>query len=239
MKHLNIETSQHVQIAYTPAGIGARIGAYILDLIIMGIYLAVSLAIIFEFSEPSTWIIMLAVGLPLMAYHLTFELFMEGQSPGKKVVGIKVMKTEGTPATFGNYIMRWIFRLIDITTTSGTVAFVTILINGKGQRLGDLAAGTAVVENKKRTSLSDTLYADVEDGYEPVYPEVSVLNDNDISIVKEVLNERKEYDRQTYKIMVLKTCNAIQEKMGIEEAREKGMLKFLRTVVKDYNVIHG
>ncbi|WP_445666420.1 RDD family protein [Fodinibius sp. AD559] len=239
MNHLNIETSQHVQIDYIPAGIGARIGAYILDIIIMGIYLAVSLSLIFEFSESSTWVIMAVVALPLMAYHLVFELFMEGRSPGKKAVGIKVIKTDGTPATFGNYIMRWIFRLIDITTTSGTVAFVTILVNGKGQRLGDLAAGTAVVKNKKRTSLSDTLYADVEEGYEPIYPEVSVLSDKDISIVKEVLNERKEYDRQTYKIIALRTRNAIKEKMGIEKTREKGTLKFLRTVVKDYNVIHG
>ncbi|NGP88272.1 RDD family protein [Fodinibius halophilus] len=239
MEHLNIETSHHVQIDYSPAGIGARLGAYALDIIIMTIYFVVLYAFVFDAVKPPTWMIILVLVLPLMSYHLIFELFMEGQSPGKKVAGIKVIKTDGTPATFGNYVMRWVFRLIEITSTSGTVAFITILINGKGQRLGDLAAGTAVVESKKKTSLSDTLYTDFEEDYEPVYPEVSVLTDKDISIIKEVLNERKAYDRQTYKIMAMKTRNAIQEKMGIEKAREKGVLQFLRTVVKDYNVIHG
>ena len=164
---------------------------------------------------------------------------MEGQSLGKKALEIKVVQKNGKPPTLGSYLLRWIFRLIEITGTSGTLAFFTILINGHGQRLGDIAAGTTVIKKKKKTKLSDTMYADIAEGYDPQYPEVSCLSDNDISVVKEVLNAANNYDRRTYLNIALKTKNALKNKMGIELSDDIDSITFLRTVVKDYNFIHG
>jgi uncharacterized RDD family membrane protein YckC len=239
MNHLNIETTHHVQIDYPPAGIGVRIGAFLLDIFIQGIYLLFTLTLVFEVAPGSGWLIILVTLLPVLFYHLAFALLFNGQSLGKKALDIKVIKTDGTPATFGSYLLRWIFRLIEITASTGMIAFFTILFNGKGQRLGDIAAGTTVVKTKKSTDLSDTLYADIEERYTPTYSEVAILDDNDISVIKEVLNDGGQYDRRTYEVMLLKTRNAIQRKMGIDTPQEKNPIEFLRTVVKDYNIIHG
>lgn len=210
-----------------------------IDLIIMGIYAAVMSGLITEIGLASYWLFILVVALPFLFYHLLLEIFLDGQSLGKKAVEIKVISTDGTPATVGSYLLRWMFRLIEIGATSGMLAFFTILINGKGQRLGDMAAGTTVVKTKKSTDLSDTLYADIEEGYSPHYPEVSLLSDNDISVIKEVLNKRNDYDRTTHHKLLLKTQYAIRRKMGATTVEEENSVEFLRTVVKDYNFIHG
>lgn len=238
MEYLNIETSQHVQINYPPAGIGDRVGAFIIDLVILGIYLVFSLQIIDDYTSGSTWIVIAFAVLPVSLYHLLMEVLFEGQSLGKKAVDIKVIQTNGRPARLSSYLLRWIFRLFEITMTSGTVAFFTILINGRGQRLGDLAAGTTVVKTKKATSLSDTIYTDIEEGYTPAYPEVQKLNDRDIAVVREVLNERNSYDSTTRLKILLKTRNALQRKMGIGQADIPDTLEFLQRVLKDYNYMH-
>ena len=227
MEHLNIETSQHVQIDYLPASVGSRVGAFLIDGFIMGIYFLFVL-LVSENIVPTNGIpigIIIAL-LPLFFYHLISEILMEGQSMGKKALEIKVVQKNGKPPTLGSYLLRWMFRLIEITSTSGTLAFFTILINGHGQRLGDIAAGTTVVKTKKKTKLSDTIYADIEGDYNPEYPEVSHLSDNDISVVKEVLNEAHNYDRRTYIKIALKTRNAITNKMGIHLSDDVDSITF-------------
>jgi uncharacterized RDD family membrane protein YckC len=239
MEHLNIDTTQNVQIDYSPAGVGARVGAFLIDLMILIIYITASMGLINEMGFYDSWSIILISVIPVLCYHLLVEIFLEGQSLGKKAVEIKVIKTDGTPATMGSYLLRWVFRLIEIGATSGTVAFFAILINGKGQRLGDMAAGTTVVKIKQKTSLSDTLYTDIEEGYSPHYPEASRLTDNDISVIKEVLGKRNNYDRSTHQKLLLKTQDSIRRKMGSVEISEENSVEFLRTVIKDYNFIHG
>ena len=237
MQELNIETSQHVQIDYEPAGVGVRVLAYIVDAVILGIYFVFMLIVLLEAIDQA-WAFYIFGLLPIMFYHLVFELLLNGQSLGKKFLNIRVIKTDGTPANLSSYLLRWVFRLFEITITSGLVAFFTIMINGKGQRLGDLAAGTTVINTKAETDLSDTLFEEIEEDYTTVYSGVVVLTDDDISIIKEVLREGKKYDRDTYRIILLKTRNKIAQKIG-EDPRDEDPRAFLETIIKDYNVIHG
>lgn len=236
MANLNIETSQHVQIDYAPAGVGPRVGAFFIDLLIMIAYLVFMSIVIFS-GMKMTWLFVVAQ-LPILFYHLLFELFFNGQSPGKMALQIRVMNKDGTPATLGQFLLRWVFWLVDIMLTSGALAFFTVLINGEGQRLGDIAAGTTVVKTNQETTLDDTLFADVEDDYTPVYPNVSRLTDEDISVIKEVLNEGQHYDSEIYLTMLAKTRDTIARKLNAE-IKESYSRDFLDTVIKDYNVVHG
>lgn len=239
MNNLNIETSQHVQIDYEPAGIGPRVGAFVIDAFLIGTFLIFSMVFLFEGLSDQQWVIILFCVLPAMSYHLLCELFFNGQSIGKKAVNIRVIKTDGTPATLGSYLLRWIFRLLEITMTSGMVAFFSIMINGRGQRLGDMAAGTTVVKTKTDANLNDTLYTDIQEGYTPEYPQAAALDDSDIAVVKEVLRDGYKYDRGTQLNILLKTRNAVCKKMGIEADNDANPRVFLETIVKDYNVVHG
>ncbi len=108
-----------------------------------------------SFSYPVAYFVILF--LPLFFYHLLCETYLNGQSFGKKIMKMRVVKLDGTQAGIGSYFLRWILAPIDIYFTYGSVGLVTMIVNGKGQRLGDLAAHTTVVKLKAETKLDDTI----------------------------------------------------------------------------------
>jgi len=174
--------------------------------------------------------------LPLFFYHLLCETFLNGQSFGKKLMKMRVVKLDGTQAGIGSYFLRWILAPIDIYFTYGSVGLVTMLVNGKGQRLGDLAANTTVVKLKAEAKLEDTILKVTPVNYEVKFPQVSSLSDKDISLVKEVLdlNYRKP-DITVYTRILNKTKEAIEKKIGVTTNLHP--LTFLDTVLKDYNYL--
>jgi hypothetical protein len=158
---------------------------------------------------------------------------MNGQSPGKKQMNIKVVRMDGTPATIGNYIIRWLLRLFEIDLMSGAIAMLTIAINGKGQRLGDLAAGTTVVKLVEQRDVSaKEVFTVAEEQYVPTYPQVVQLTDQDIELIQQAL----EVNRSTGNYQpVLAIVDKVQAKLGIQT--DLPPVKFLYTLIKDYGHI--
>lgn len=130
------------------------------------------------------------------------------------------------------------FRIVEITFTTGMVAFITILVNGKGQRLGDIAAKTCVIKTRKKVKLTDTIYSELNENYDVMYPSVCELNDEQIRTIKEVLVSKKTYENATWFVMVQRTANIIQMKIGVQKL-ESNADDFLEQVIKDYNHIHS
>jgi hypothetical protein len=122
--------------------------------------------------------------------------------------------------------------------TSGVIAFFTLLLNGKGQRLGDIAAKTCVVKVGKRTKIDDTMFEELNDNYDATFSQVVELSDKEIAIINEVLKSRKEYGKSTWLAMIARTRILIQDKTGIRDS-EMGDIEFLKQIVKDYNALHG
>ena len=239
MATVDIETTQNININYFAAGILERIGAYFIDLFIIGVYILAVILIMNMAGNGGNWIYMLIAFIPALLYHLLMETFMDGQSLGKKALHIKVIKLDGSTASFFDYIIRWIFRLVDISLTYGAVALFTILFNGKGQRLGDIVAGTAVVRVEHDISLSDTFYSAIEEDYEPRYPQVADLNDEDIRVIKEVLVAENEYQPNVYLKLLLEIRNKIEKKIGADHSSSLTSEQFLQIIIKDYNAIYG
>lgn len=244
---VGIETSQHVKLSYEPAGVGERVLAFFLDGFFIGVYYLVVIWIwgfvndignTNNFDNDSIWVLYIVLVLPVMLYHLISETISNGYSLGKKIVGIRVVKIDGTRANISGYLIRWMFRLIEISMTSGVVAFVTIIMNGKGQRVGDILGKTCVIKERKKVNLDNTLFARVPDAYEPRFKQVVELTDKDIRIIKEVLDSRRHYDYDNWFLMLQRTRKKIEERLGIEDHGMKGD-EFLETVIKDYNAIHG
>lgn len=231
MDSLDINTSHNVTIQYEVGSLGDRMIAYMIDSIIkVGyiIFIAVVYFSIFD-GDPVYWLIFL-MALPFFFYSLLFENFMEGQTPGKRIRKIKVVKMDGAPAGFGAFLIRWLFRLIDINLFSGMIAIVTILVNKKGQRLGDILAQTTVIKVQDRVSLKDTIYEKVNSNHVVTYPEVKKLSGEDVVLIKRVLNTPNYRDNFE---MLYTLTNKIQAKMGV--TRTEGPEDFLAVVVKDYN----
>ncbi len=232
---MRIQTTQNVEIDFEVAGLGDRVLAALLDYFLLVCYLIV--AGIAKAAVESTAVAVLLL-LPYFFYFLVCEIFFNGQSIGKKARRLKVARLDGVQPTLGNYVLRWLLRFIDIDLTLGMAALLTVFISGKGQRLGDLAAGTTVIKAKPRLSLRDTIFARLDDDYTPTFHQVETLEESDIATAKDVLNtlatERKSH---TTHLLGTKMKTVLENKMGLRS--DLPPAEFLRTVIKDYNYVKG
>ncbi|WP_430810614.1 MULTISPECIES: RDD family protein [unclassified Carboxylicivirga] len=241
MEYLNISTTQNVNIEYQLASVGDRIFAYIIDGFIQ-IFAVVAIILIFivGLGIESWWLALLF--LPLMFYHLLCEAFLNGQSFGKMMMKIKATKIDGSELRFIDCFLRWIFRIVDFNLPIGgaLVGLLTIIIGGKGQRIGDIVAKTTVIKVGANVGLQATAYVEVEDDYIPQYASVAVLSERDVLTIKEVLNRvesaRSNRNGDASDPLVVKTTEVVSRKMNVEPTQTAG--DFLRTVLKDYNFYH-
>ncbi|WP_299210318.1 RDD family protein [uncultured Dokdonia sp.] len=232
MDNFQIETAQNVSIYQNVAGIGDRILAYIIDLLIIFSYWLLSVFLLgaFGIDDDAVWIFMLVLGLPTFLYHLFFETFWDGRTPGKSAMKLKVVKLDGSKPGFGSYFVRWIMRIVDISITSGGVAVVSILMSDKGQRLGDIAAGTTLISEKKRVNISQSLLVNVPENYIPTYPQVTIFNDQDVQTIKTLYTDAKRNGNHN---VIIKLAERLKQKMGVEPKETN--IEFVDRVITDYN----
>jgi len=241
MVELQINTTQNVNINFIAASVGERILAYLMDWIIKIAYIIVTYQIVFnllelerkvqEMDQWSQIAIYVSFYLPVVFYSLIFETLLDGQTIGKRIMKIKVVKIDGYQASMADFVIRWLFRIVDMNMLTGVVALVSIITSKKSQRLGDMTAGTSVISLKNNVNISHTILENIEDTYVPTYPSVIRLSDNDARIIKETfLTAKATKDYQT----LIKLRKKIAE--VIEVNQEGGNdIQFIDTILKDYN----
>lgn len=242
MSEISINTTQNVLINFQAANIGIRFLAYAIDLIMKICYMIVVNWMIIKpmninILSMDSWSITsiyIVLYLPITFYSLAFETLMEGQTVGKKIMNIKVVKIDGYQATFLDYLTRWVFRLIDVLMSLCIVGSISILASKIHQRLGDIAAGTAVISLKNDVNISHTILEEIRDDYEPKYPQVVRFSDNDMRIIKETYIVATRNDDH---VTISKLIRKIEEVSGIKA--EGNSYKFVSTIIKDYNYYTG
>ncbi|MBK8346876.1 MAG: RDD family protein [Saprospiraceae bacterium] len=242
MSEISINTTQNVNIFFNVASIGARLGAYLIDLVMKIFYIIfIQWAFISNmglgnlnldtWSEMSIYIIFY---LPVTFYSIVQESLMEGQTIGKKVCSIKVVKIDGYQASFTDYLTRWVFRLVDVTGSLCVAGAISMIASPRHQRLGDIAAGTAVISLKNDINISHTILENISTDYQPTYSQVIRFSDNDMRIIKETfLTARKNNDYETLRKLVKKIEEICEIKSSGSETN------FIQTVIKDYNFYTG
>ncbi|MFD1095648.1 RDD family protein [Salegentibacter chungangensis] len=232
MDNFQIETAQNISISQNVAGVGDRILAFIIDSFIIGLYLVLAGLTMggMGLDGGGMWVYYLVLGLPSFLYYLIWESFWSGQTPGKAALQIRVVKKDGSRPAFSNYLVRWLLRIIDISLSSGGIAVVTILLNGKGQRLGDIAAGTTVISEKHRIGLVNTLNVDIPENYDPKYPQVTMLKDKDVQNIKNLFQQARRNGNHQVIISLSQKVSELLE-VNVEERP----VDFLRQVISDYN----
>lgn len=230
METIRVRTAQNVFIEYPVASLGDRMLAFFIDAIILTAYNFLCYFILDEYSL-STTVSVLVVTVPFLLYHPLFEILMNGQTPGKRQMRIKVVSLDGSSPTIGAYLMRWLFRLIEVFALRGALAIVTIAASGKGQRLGDIAAGTSVVKLvPPGAASSDNVFTSAEEGYEPSFPQAAQLNDRDISTIYDALAVSRDTGNGTPANMLTEKVKSV---LGIES--DLPPIKFLYTIIKDHS----
>jgi uncharacterized RDD family membrane protein YckC len=245
MVELQINTTQNVNINFVAASVGERILAYLIDLIIKLAYVVVTYQILFKAFEINEILvdmdmwsiiaIILTFYLPVIFYSLIFETFLDGQTIGKRIMKIKVVKIDGYQASIYDYLVRWFFRIIDLNLFGPifgpVVALIAIVTNKKSQRLGDMTAGTSVITLKNNVNISHTILEELEDDYVPTYPNVIKLSDNDARIIKETYTRAKA--ARDYETLI-KLRQKVIEVIELKEYNQNDM-QFIDTILKDYN----
>lgn len=233
METFQIETAQNINISQKVAGLGERMLAYLIDILVLLMYIIlISYSILkTKVAEDNYWLIMVFF-LPVLLYSLLMETFFNGQTLGKMAANIRVVKLDGSRPRFSHFIIRWLLSIIDISISSGGVALLTIMLNSKGQRLGDIAAGTTVIKEKiyLPPGISQFSRTEVEETYQPVYPEVALLSDKDARKVREIFYKAK---RESQHHLIVKLHEKLISLLHIQT--DKKPIEFVETVLRDYN----
>jgi uncharacterized RDD family membrane protein YckC len=230
MQTIQIRTTQNVFIHYPLASIGDRIIAHILDNIILIAYsLAVGVAL-YNLNVEAVWLYLILIGVPFMFYSVFFEILMNGQTPAKRALNIKVIRLDGTEPSIGDYVLRWIFRFVDFHMMSGVVALLVIAVGGKGQRLGDVVAGTCVVKIVgQREITAEQIFTTTTDTYQPTFQNVIELSSKDIEIIQQAIAVGKSGNLEPADLVTTR----IKSMLNIQS--DLPSLVFLETIVKDFN----
>lgn len=238
MSQIQIQTTQNVALSFTPASVGDRILAHMIDWTIFIAWFLIFALVASGLGEAlfgskiGTIVFFIFMLLPVMLYDLLLEVFMNGQTLGKRAMDVRVLALDGTSPTMGAYVMRWIFRLVDTGIFGSVVALVVSAVNGKGQRLGDVAAGTAVVKLKQTVSLTQLKQEKMQEDYVPMFPETSLLSDRDVITIRAVLKKGKDENNT---ILVWKATHKVKEVLGIQSDMEN--MAFLQQVLQDHTYL--
>jgi uncharacterized RDD family membrane protein YckC len=225
---LYIDTPENVVLEAELAGFGSRCIAAIIDYTILAAILIAFFclstralaSISFRDTTVALSILMLVQFVIISFYHLAFEFLWNGQTPGKRRVGIRVVQANGLPATTSALLIRNFVRFFDFLPIVYGVGLIVMFATRRTQRLGDLAAGTIVVQERRKLNL-ETIREDhkVEyqfiSRYDPLPPNIQVANltPSDRQAVVSYLQRRPQLQNRDHVAVLV--ARQVAERMGI------------------------
>lgn len=244
MRTTEITTTQNVTIRYELASLRERATAWAIDIgvLIVGLLLLMfGFDLLLDVSMSSSTVrnvVFTMLFLVFVFYTLVLESNWNGQTIGKRILGLKVMKLDGKQATVVDYTIRWIFRSIDIYFSVGSLGSILISSSSKSQRLGGLLSNTAVVKVKPsdRFTLDDILKINSIENYEPTYPDVRHISEADMLVVKNTLERSKRYANSAHQKALGVLAERMTDILGLP-AKPADDIRFLKTLVSDYVVL--
>lgn len=230
---LDINTPENVAFGYRVAGIGSRFLATLVDtaiiallqiIVVVTYYFILDLMGIDPDGGTSAWVaavLGLVIFLFYWGYYIFFEMLWNGQSLGKRWTGLRVIRTDGTPITLSESLIRNLTRVIDFLPAFYGVGIITMFIDKQSRRLGDLAAGTLVVYDRAPITIQEiavkrivnlapqglSLGVDLND-----FP-VERLTNDDLNLIEDFLMRRDQLThRETLAIQIL---NSLHTRLGL------------------------
>ncbi|MFT3908212.1 MAG: RDD family protein [Ferruginibacter sp.] len=257
MPNITITTAFNIDLEFEIAPFHKRLFAYIIDFFILLVYLASMKSLLYNaFSinlEDNVGLDILIISFPMLLYSFVTELWLNGQTLGKKLMRIRVISLDGGEPTLGQYILRWVTKFFEwpflfgyviysekalilyifVTGFFGMAVVILITATRRNQRLGDLAAGTVIVDTKTSLSVADTVFMDVKNqNYKVQFPEVMRLSDSDINTIKTVITQsrKRNNDDISYRVEA-----KVKQVLGIQSSLSPN--DFLEKLLEDYNYL--
>jgi uncharacterized RDD family membrane protein YckC len=272
-----IDTPEHVTFAYEVAGIGNRFIAALVDSLLMGVsLLLLNIAILVGMGllsaanggtnggtgDLSDWVEGLLIALYALVnfalfwgYYTLFEILWNGQTPGKRLVRIRVLRTDGTPAHVSEIVIRNLVRIVDFLPVAYGFGLVTMFFNRQARRLGDFAAGTLVIKEQATVALaslqppasllaapdlanSDLANSTVAAEEDPRlrFPHIRQLTVGDYELIQDVLHRAEQTDGA---IFAQRLSRVIAHKLAVDPPPPSEAVAFLRDVLQAYRYRTG
>lgn len=268
MTAIKVPTSFNIDVEFEIPEFYRRLISLLTDMLIEYFYLRIAAEIYksiirsSDFFDDDTRYNLQAVGLllflPIFIYHIVLEITMNGQSIGKKIMGIRVVNENGGKASISQFLIRWLLRVSDLwiillifllasdpefrdaeTTIVILAAFVflvtdivLVVSSKKSQRIGDILAHTILIRTNPKASIEETVFQEVADNYIPSFPQIMQLSDKDINAIKSILETaRKKGDFN----MAASASEKIKAHLKIDSSMSP--FDFLDFLLKDYNYL--
>lgn len=233
MNSIKITTSQNIELEYELASLGERIVGWLVDWLIILAYAMIASTIFFTtFVGNNNWIAFIFI-IPIVFYDLASEVFLNGQSVGKRVMHLKVISLDGNQPTLGQYLIRWVFRFVDFTITNCLGALICVAVSERKQRIGDIVAGTTIIKTITRVAFNQTIHVPTQKvDYTISFPEVGNLADLDMQLVKEVIINVNTTGNS---MLAYQAAEKIKQTLQIESSLEP--MNFLQLLLSDYNYV--
>ena len=262
MAVIKVPTNFNIDLEFQVPEFHRRLIAWVIDLFIQIFYLIIAIRLYVSYlqkngtaadEENIQWIFRIII-LPVIIYHIVSEITMNGQSIGKKLLGIRVVNENGGKASISQFLIRCLIRTSDYmmliifiyTLLYGPYAVWALLLSilllildiilvassKKAQRLGDILAHTILIRTNSNESMSDTVFLQVADNYIPSFPQIMQLSDKDINAIKGILDTaRKKGDFE----LAAMASEKIKHHLKIES--DISPFDFLDILLKDYNYL--
>lgn len=238
MKTAEIFTAQHVAIRYDLAPLRDRVFAFIIDLLI-NIFLFWIMRLLFgslaRWVDPLYLLFTLIPSFLFSTYSLLSEIFLKGQTAGKMVLGLRVIKLNGKEASTGDFVTRWIFRVIDIWFSIGAVGAMMIGTTPRGQRLGDLLSETIVIRLRPHSAveLSQLLKMHQDTAESVEFEMVTQYTEQDMLMAMSALDRYRRYPNKTNQSILSELVHRMKQELGAEKNSYTDE-KFVRKIIRDY-----
>jgi uncharacterized RDD family membrane protein YckC len=241
---LTIETPEQTVLEFEVAGVGSRFLALAFDTLVQ-ILIGIGLLIIFLIAAAvlqgaavtGIWfaaIIVIAYFLLYFGYFALFEVFWNGQTPGKKKEGLRVIKDSGRPITPAEAIGRNLMRIVDQLPALYAIGICSVLLSRQNKRLGDFVTGTIVVHEK---SLLDAKPVWESPPAGPSGPATSFgserLTPEEFALVEAFLNRRSSLPADVRFTMADQIARQIRPKLSVPPGELLYAEKLLEAVVQE------
>lgn len=268
MAVIKVPTNFNIDVEFEIPEFYRRLISLVIDVVIEYFYLRIATEIFKSIAQNSgrsadSGYDLSAVGLllflPILLYHVVLEITLNGQSIGKKIMGIRVIHENGGRPSISQFLIRWLLRVSDVwiallliilisdpgfgrdaETTFVILAALGFLITDivlvtsskKGQRIGDILAKTILIRINTKSNIEETVFQDVADSYVPSFPQIMQLSDKDINAIKSILETAR---RKTDFAMAEAASAKIKAHLKIETSMPP--FDFLEILLKDYNYL--
>ena len=227
---ITIDTPEGVALELTLAGLGSRAIAGAIDVLLKLALGVAELVVLVALYGDTGWLAIVPVaGLSFLVYNVAFEVLGGGRTPGKRMSGLRVVRCSGRPVDFRASMIRNVVRLVDGVTFTYLPTMVSIVATRRNQRLGDLAADTVVIRERRGTDRVQTAPAPAPVATHAPDPghaapgatwDVSAVPAEDIATVRAFLERRHGLAADARARLAAQLDGALRPSVGGADERE-------------------